>query len=164
MSETLRELDNRIALLSAARDSKGVRIADYNMQYRRDLFALRTQAEEMRAAEAKTVTLSPDQLAQLSWLDRVSGARDADGKQLFFDHAPRGSALRNSISAARQKIEAGATLTGEESEAIRTLAQSSGAHSYPERVHSGQPGLLPPARFNPSAHLGSQPIITEQNK
>ena len=163
---TLQELENKLALLHAAtypagHRFAGQRVSDVDKKYSREVFALGVQVEEMRGAEAKRVEISPDQNQQLAWLDRMATARDKDGRQLYFDHGQQGSALRNSIGHARMKLANGTSLSQAEAESIRQVAQSAGAHSYPETpVTRGGTPMLPPATFNPQAHLGSQPINT----
>jgi hypothetical protein len=83
MSETLKEMSDRWAILMSATDPKtGVRMCERDAKFARDTFALGVAIEERKAAEAPGAQIAEHQRKQLAWLERAQGARDKDGKRL----------------------------------------------------------------------------------
>jgi len=164
---TITELENQWHLQMAAEYPPGHRFAGQRLfnvdpKYARDVTALRVRIEQMKQAEASAPQISPDQIAQLKWLDRVATARDAEGKQLLFAMTTQGSALRKSLEQARQRVTDGKLLSQEDVKAIGQAASGAGAASYPETPAAQGRHLLPPASFDAAAHSASQPQITAQ--
>lgn len=158
---TLQELENKWALMMAAVDPRtGERVADRDLKYRREAFALRVQIEERKAAEAKRVEVSPNQNAQIEWLNRLATARGENGRQLWFEHTPESHQLRVAIDGARAKLVDGKPLDSTEVEKLRKVAESTGATDYPGMGAGSGSRLLPPADFLP--HPGAQPIHVNQ--
>ncbi len=118
--ETVREMENRWHLMMAATDPKtGRRVAESDLRYAADCHKLRVEIEDRKAAETARPQISPTQLDQLAWLDRLQAARYTgdDGKVLgrvVDDPTPKGSKFRQNVELARQRIYAGGTLTSEQ--------------------------------------------------
>ena len=137
MTESIKDLENRWHLLMAATNPKtGQRVYETNLQYQRECHALRTQIESLKAAEAVAASraqISPAQIAQLEYLDRLQGARDKDGKRVWSDLSPKGQQFRANVDQARQKIYLGGTLSDAQLAATQAVVEAQGA-TVPEPV------------------------------
>ena len=110
--ETLKQMQDRHALLMAARDPRtNERIFERDKKYAREVFALGVQIEERKAAEAARPQINQQQLEQIAWLNRLRGVRDADGKPLLFDTGPNGRTFRTKLDRAQAAIERGEDIT-----------------------------------------------------
>jgi hypothetical protein len=80
MSETLKELENRILVLRSATNAKGARLTEYDPKYAREVFALQVQLAERTKVEApQGPKIHPD---QLHGINRVEMMRDNQDLQL----------------------------------------------------------------------------------
>jgi len=117
----INELENEIALLNTARyadgPNKGKRLVEVDRPYARNVFAKQVQLTEAKAAEAKTVRISPDQMHGLNRTDRVNSKTNPDLAALEralgakndkgVRHVEVKPALRAEIEGAMAKVYAG---------------------------------------------------------
>jgi hypothetical protein len=114
-------MEERWLSMMSAKDESGRRRYEYDLNFQKECHALRVQIEELKASESRAPVLSDVQIAQLNWLDRVQGAKDANGKRIAADISQKGQIFARNIDQARQRIYQGGTLSTEQIN--NTLAQ-----------------------------------------
>lgn len=166
--ETIESMENRWALLMAARNQKGERIHDIDVKYQRECMALRVQIEERKAAEAKRPQISKTQLEQLQWLDRLRGTRDAEGRPLLLDKGQKGTTFRENIYNVQRRLDRGEDISGDIAATERELTAQKLALPAPavdqsaviqQRAANHLGGYMPPAT---ATQLGYGSINTNQ--
>jgi hypothetical protein len=158
MSETIQEMEGRWALAMAARYGDGHRLAgqrivDVDAVEARKVFALGTQIQERKAAEASRPQIN---IEQLNWLNAAQGATK-NGKRLY----EPGSQYQRSVDAARKTVLDGGDIAGMRlpagSEqgpvfAGATARQRQAAHE------AGMPVFGPPSHVHTS--INQQPTVS----
>jgi len=128
MSETLRELQDRIYVLRAAMNARtGQREIDVNPKYKREVYALEVHLAERTKAEAPGPQINHQQLAtmnraDLNLIDRVSAAKNPETGKRLVDENPK---QREILYNARVQVMAGTPLS--ETTKANTLKTLEGA-------------------------------------
>jgi len=117
MSESLKEMQDRHAILMAATDPKtGVRIYERDGKYQREVFALGVAIEDRKVAEAPGAQIAAHQLKQFEWLDRAQAARDKSGARMTEQNisgTTHSTEFAKNLDKARQSVIEGRLLTPE---------------------------------------------------
>lgn len=165
--ETIKQMKDRWTLLLAAKHADGVNkgrlVTETDPKYAREVFALGVQISEREAAENARPQISPRQLEQLQWLDRLEGARDKDGivvSQTISEDATR---FRKSLHEARTHVLEGRDISGSIASTERDAQAKGWTLGAPAKPAARV--LMPSNRDVPSPveAAGLQPIHTERD-